>query len=154
MTRSLTLIQRQDFAQPPSKLFPFFSDARNLEVITPPWLRFEVLTPDPIRMKPGALIDYRLKWHGIPLRWQTEILEWEPPYRFVDSQRRGPYRSWVHEHKLEDYLGGTRMSDTVRYVAWGGIWLTRLFVSTDVARVFAYRRSRLESLLSRGQGDG
>ena len=81
----------------PSQVFPFFSDAFRLELITPPWLRFKVVTQPPIEMKAGAVIDYQLKLRGIPVRWQSEITVWEPSYRFVDEQRRGPYRVWVHE---------------------------------------------------------
>jgi len=72
------------------EIFPFFAEARNLEAITPPWLRFEVLTPAPVEMRRGTLIDYRLRVHGVPICWRTEIAEWEPLWRFVDVQRRGP----------------------------------------------------------------
>src|ERR1700761_1668298 len=78
--------------RPIDEVFGFFSDAYRLEMITPPWLHFHVQTPKPILMSPGRLIDYKLRLHGIPLRWRTEISEWQPPYRFVDRQLRGPYR--------------------------------------------------------------
>jgi hypothetical protein len=77
------------------EIFRFFADATNLEVLTPPWLRFCVLTPPPIRMHPGALIDYKLRVHGLPVKWRSEITAWEPPTCFVDEQRRGPYRTWI-----------------------------------------------------------
>ena len=83
---------------PLEDVFAFFGDARNLERITPDTLRFEVRTPAPIEMKRGARIDYRLKIRGVPARWQSEITVWEPPRRFVDVQRRGPYRQWHHEY--------------------------------------------------------
>lgn len=76
---------------PPKELFSFFADASNLDAITPPWLDFHIVTPPPIAMSKGALIDYRLRMHGIPLRWRTRIDAWQPPHRFVDEQLRGPY---------------------------------------------------------------
>jgi ligand-binding SRPBCC domain-containing protein len=123
--------------------FPFFADARNLQRITPPWLHFEVLTPGPIVLRPGALIDYRLKVHGFPLRWRTEITEWEPPQRFVDTQLRGPYRLWHHTHTFESRDGGTLCGDRVRYRVPGGRLVNTLFVRRDVERIFAYRRQVL-----------
>jgi ligand-binding SRPBCC domain-containing protein len=131
-------------------VFPFFADARNLQAITPPWVHFTVLTPDPIVMRPGALIDYRLRVHGFPLRWRTEITVWEPPARFVDVQRHGPYRLWEHEHGFEEHAGGTRCRDLVRYSVLGGRWVDRLFVRRDVERIFAFRQARLLALLGAG----
>jgi ligand-binding SRPBCC domain-containing protein len=93
-----TLETRLFLPRPLEIVFPFFADAGNLEILTPPWLRFEIVTPRPIAMRAGALIEYRLRLHGVPLRWQSEITAWEPPHRFVDEQRRGPYRAWIHEH--------------------------------------------------------
>ena len=90
------------------ELFPFFAEARNLETLTPSWLSFKVLTPGPVEMRPGTLIDYRLAWHGLPLRWRTIIDVWEPPHRFVDRMLKGPYRLWVHEHTFTAVDGGTR----------------------------------------------
>jgi ligand-binding SRPBCC domain-containing protein len=121
-------------------VFDFFSDARNLETLTPPWLRFEILTPAPVEMRVGARIDYRLRLHGIPVRWQSEITVWEPGCRFVDEQRRGPYRRWIHTHEFEAVPGGgTVVRDVVRYAVPGGALVNRLFVAPDVARVFDFR---------------
>lgn len=128
---------------PPEVIFDFFSDARNLEVLTPPWLHFQVLTSGPISMQVGTRIAYRLKLHGIPLRWDSEITVWEPPHRFVDVQRRGPYRRWVHEHRFAEHDGGTLASDAVTYAVFGGSLVQRLFVAPDLRKIFAYRRARL-----------
>jgi ligand-binding SRPBCC domain-containing protein len=128
---------------PIEDVFGFFADAMNLEAITPPFLRFAVLTPTPIVMRPGRLIDYRLWLHGLPLRWQSEITAWEAPYRFVDEQRRGPYRRWVHEHRFEPCAEGTRVIDRVRYEVPGGDWIHRRFVAPDLRHIFEYRAGRL-----------
>lgn len=127
-------------------VFAFFSEARNLEAITPPWLRFEVLTPAPIVMRTGTLIDYVIRVHGFPIRWRTEITEWQPPFRFVDVQLRGPYRLWHHTHSFEDRDGGTVCRDRVRYAPRGGALVQWLFVRRDVERIFAFRSERLQAL--------
>lgn len=129
------------------EIFPFFADARNLEAITPPWLGFSILTPGPIRMRRGTLIDYRLRLRGIPLRWRSEITAWEPTIRFVDEQRRGPYLLWVHEHGFEERNGGTLVTDHVRYAVPGGTLIHRLFVRRDVEAIFAFRRRKLQEIL-------
>lgn len=134
--------------RPREEVFAFFSDARNLQRITPAFLNFQVLTRGPIEMRPGALIDYRLSLRGIPLRWQTEITEWQPPLRFADIQRRGPYAEWVHSHTFEEQDEGTLVHDTVRYRLWGpGIvtrLVNRLLVAPDTTRIFAFRHQALE----------
>lgn len=134
----------------PGELFPFFADAGNLQVITPPWLDFRIVTPRPIAMQVGALIDYRLKVHGIPLRWRSEITAWEPPVRFVDEQVRGPYRRWIHEHRFESRDGGTTVVDHVRYAVLGGALVNRLFVRRDVERIFACRKKALAERFGQG----
>ncbi|ACB74397.1 SRPBCC family protein [Opitutus terrae] len=127
-----------------AQVFAFFGDALNLEVITPPWLRFNVLTPAPIEMRPGTTIAYRLRLHGLPLRWLTEITHWEPPVRFVDEQRRGPYRFWVHTHTFREQGGGTLCRDQVDYAVPGGAWVDRLFVRPQLESIFAYRERALK----------
>lgn len=127
----------------PDEVFAFFSDAGNLDLLTPPWLGFRILTPTPIEMHAGTLIDYRLRVRGIPIRWRTEITAWEPPSRFVDVQVRGPYRWWHHEHRFEACEGGTRVIDEVEYLA-PLHWLSEpLLVRRDVRRIFDYRSQQL-----------
>ncbi|MCL4179451.1 MAG: SRPBCC family protein [Verrucomicrobia bacterium] len=128
------------------EIFPFFAEARNLERITPPWLKFEVLTPAPIEIRAGTLIDYRIRVHGVPIRWRTEIAEWDPPQRFVDRQLRGPYLLWHHTHTLVERDGGTSFHDRVRYRPRGSALIHWLFVRRDVARIFQYREQRLREL--------
>lgn len=135
--------------RPVTEVFAFFSDAANLQTITPPWVNFEILTPQPIMLQTGALIDYRLRIHGLPIRWQTEITAWEPPHRFVDEQKRGPYRQWIHEHRFTARNGGTQCVDQVRYAVWGGAVINRLFVRRDVEKIFAFRRRKLEETFGR-----
>jgi len=130
-------------ARPIDEVFGFFSDARNLQTITPPWLDFQILTPGAIEVRAGLLIDYRLRVHGFPLRWQSEITAWDPPHYFVDEQRRGPYRLWVHEHRFRRSENGTVVSDEVRYAVPGGALVNRLFVRRDIERIFAFRRQKL-----------
>lgn len=142
--RTFLLTTEQWFPKPREELFEFFGDAMNLEAITPPWLRFHVETPRPIEMQPGTLIDYRLRLHLIPIRWRTEISAWEPPYRFVDRQLKGPYRLWVHEHTFEPQRGGTLARDRVEYQVPGG-WLAQtLLVRRDLRKIFAFRRQVLQ----------
>lgn len=137
--------------RPLDDVFAFFSDASNLEVITPPWLKFSVMTPVPIEMRPGTLIDYRLRFRGFPLRWRSEITAWDPPHRFSDAQVKGPYRQWIHEHTFVGQDGGTLAGDRVEYAVWGGALANALVVRRDVERIFDYRRQTLTAMF--GSGD-
>jgi ligand-binding SRPBCC domain-containing protein len=130
------------------EVFRFFSDCRNLELLTPRELEFRILTADPYPTRSGLLIDYRLKLHGIPFRWQSEITAWDPPLRFVDEQKRGPYRRWVHEHRFTEGEGGTVVSDRVDYVAPGGPLIHRWFVEPKLRRIFEYRAQQLKDALA------
>lgn len=127
----------------PEELFPFFADAGNLDSITPPWLHFHIVSPLPIVMREGTLIDYRLRVRGFPLRWRTLIKEWQPPHRFADEQIRGPYRQWIHEHTFEPFNGGTLAKDHVRYGVPFDWLLHRWFVRPDIQRIFAFRSAAL-----------
>ena len=142
-----TLKTRQWFPRPLHHVFSFFADAGNLEPITPPWLCFRIVGPTPIAMRTGCTIDYRLRLHGLPLRWQSEITVWDPPRRFVDEQRRGPYRTWVHEHEFTERDGGTEVRDFVRYAVPGGRLIDRLLVRRDLRRIFGYRANALRKIL-------
>ena len=129
-----------------AELFPFFANAQNLEVITPGWLSFKVVGQTPSEMRQGTIIDYKLRIRGIPVRWQSEITVWEPPFRFVDEQRKGPYRQWVHEHRFEEAPGGTLVKDHVRYAVLGGWLVDRLLVRRDVRAIFRFREQRMTEL--------
>lgn len=137
--------------QPLEKVFQFFSQAENLETITPPWVGFHVVSKSTDSIQKGTLIDYRLKVHGVPVRWRTEIAEWNPPHRFTDIQLKGPYQKWHHTHTFESLKGGTLIQDQVLYRLPLGV-LGRLaggaFVKKDVAQIFAYRTARVCELLS------
>jgi ligand-binding SRPBCC domain-containing protein len=128
--------------------YAFYANAHNLEALTPPWLRFSVLTPSPVEMHVGTVIDYRLRLRGVPIRWQSEIVAWEPPCRFVDVQVRGPYRRWEHEHLFAEQDGGTLVSDRVEYEAPGGRLVDRVLVRPDLERIFCFRREALVRLLA------
>jgi ligand-binding SRPBCC domain-containing protein len=128
------------------RIFAFFADPCNLDRLTPPWLHFEILTPEPIEMRAGTLLDYRLRLRGVRMRWQSEITLWQPPYKFVDRQTRGPYRLWLHAHNFRAHQGGTLVEDCVRYAVPGGSIVQRLLVAPDLERIFSYRHEVLRKL--------
>lgn len=132
--------------RPRSEVFPFFADAYNLERITPGMLNFRVLTPKPIAMKAGALIDYKLRVRGVPLRWRTRIAAWEPERMFVDEQLRGPYRRWHHTHTFEEKDGGTLCRDRVEYAYFGDVLVQSWLVKKDVERIFTFRAAALREI--------
>jgi ligand-binding SRPBCC domain-containing protein len=148
-----TLTTQVWLPRPVGEVFAFFAAVENLDTLTPPWLHFRILTPTPVQVRRGTLIEYRIRWRWLPLFWRTEITAWEPPLRFVDEQRRGPYRRWVHEHTFEEQGGGTLVRDRVEYAAPG--WLAApvveaLLVGPDVQRIFAYRQRKLEETFRAG----
>jgi ligand-binding SRPBCC domain-containing protein len=144
------LTREQILPGDPDEVFGFFADAFNLEAITPPWLRFRVLTPGPIHMAPGTLIQYRLELHRMPIRWLTRIETWVTGERFVDVQVRGPYRLWHHTHTFEAHDGGTLVRDRVRYaLPLGplGELAHRLLVRRDLERIFDFRQESVARML-------
>jgi ligand-binding SRPBCC domain-containing protein len=128
---------------PRETVFAFFSDPANLDLLTPPWLRFRIVTPPPIRMEVGALVDYRLRIRGLPVGWRSRIAVWDPPRVFVDEQVSGPYRLWHHEHGFEERDGGTLVTDRVRYAVPFDFLLHRFFVRPDIEKIFAFRADEL-----------
>jgi ligand-binding SRPBCC domain-containing protein len=151
MARVHILERSQRVELPIERAFEFYSDARNLETITPPWLGFE-LTRTPDVLREGALIGYRLELHGVPVRWKTMIRAWEPPTGFVDVQLSGPYALWEHTHTFEpDGEDAVLIGDRVRYsLPFGplGELAHPLFVRRDVERIFDYRREAVASRLA------
>lgn len=151
MTHIYELRREQLLPRAVEEVFDFFSDARNLQVLTPPWLNFKILTPGTIAMHSGTLIDYRLRWGVVPIRWRTEIRSWDPPRMFVDMQLRGPYHLWEHTHLFEPVGHHTRMIDQVRYALPCGPlgrlahWLK---VGRDLERIFDYRAEKIGEIFT------
>jgi ligand-binding SRPBCC domain-containing protein len=144
------LEREQVVRRPLGEVFEFFARADNLERITPPWLSFRVLTPGPIEMGSGARIDYRLRLHGLPVRWTSRIELWEEERRFVDEQVHGPYRLWRHLHEFEPIDRSTCVRDRVEYAlpfGWFGARLGHPVVRRDLTRIFDYRYAAVARLL-------
>lgn len=134
---------------PPDKVFPFFQDPHNLERMTPPMLQFHIEKVSGSEVKQGTHIDYTLKIRGVPAKWRTEIDEWQPPFKFVDSQVRGPYSSWRHTHEFRPFCGGTLMVDKVNYrvpLGYLGWLLGGKLVRRDVENIFSYRRKFISTM--------
>lgn len=137
--------------RPIQEVFPFFANAENLDTVTPPWLNFEILTPLPIEMKVGTIVDYRLRLHGIPIRWRSRVTEWDPPNKFTDVQIQGPYRFWKHDHFFTAEGPRTRMTDWVEYAVPGWILapiVHSLLVRRDLQKIFDYRERKFIEIFS------
>ena len=147
--RIRTLHRGQWIDRPVDEVFSFFSEACNLDHITPPWLHFRVLRRSERELRSGTLIDYKLVWRGLPLNWTSRIEEWKPPFRFVDVQLKGPCRLWHHTHNFEALDGGTLISDEVRYaVPYGppGEFFAGWLVGRDVEIIFDYRATAIAAV--------
>jgi len=144
-------IEREQFiAKPLAQVFDFFCRAETLEVLTPSFLHFAIVSPLPIAMRAGAIIEYRLRLYGVPFRWKTLIEAWDPGRRFVDAQVEGPYRLWRHTHTFEEVPGGTLMRDQVDYALPFGLLgavVHALFVRRSVERIFDYRRRQVRETM-------
>ena len=146
------LERTQIVPRPRAEVFPFFADPANLERLTPPLVGFTILTPSPIAMKPGALIDYKIKINGIPVKWRTEIAAYDPPNMFVDVQLKGPYKTWRHTHTFRDVPGGTELGDRVEYeMPFGplGTIAHALMVKRQLKTIFDYRQQVMADMFGR-----
>ncbi|MFL6310949.1 MAG: SRPBCC family protein [Terriglobales bacterium] len=140
---------QQQVSRPLEEVFEFFSRAENLEALTPPWLNFKIRGVKPLLVQQGTLIDYSLSVRGIPLRWTSEIVEWDPPHGFVDLQLRGPYKLWRHEHRFEARDGGTLISDTINFalpLGFVGRLAYKIKVQSDVQEIFAFCKKQIHAL--------
>ena len=150
--RIYTLQREQWVARPRERVFPFFAQPENLALITPPSLRFQLLTPAPVNMEKGRVIDYTIRVTGLPTRWRTLISHYDPPRCFVDEQLSGPYSFWHHTHRFEPLDGGTRLFDEVHYALPIAVTgpardlLHALYVRPTLERIFGYRQQVFQDL--------
>jgi ligand-binding SRPBCC domain-containing protein len=141
------VVRESTVDRPLEEVFAFFSKAENLNQLTPEKLHFKILTPLPIKMGKDTLIDYKIRLGGVTFKWRTEITEWEPPYRFVDVQLKGPYKVWIHEHLFKANGSGTTMIDTVDYLLKGWFLepvIHKLFVKKKLEEILDYRENKLK----------
>ena len=142
-----TAIRESVIKRPIEEVFAFFSKAENLNLLTPEKLHFKILTPLPIKMGKNTLIDYKIRLGGVTFKWRTEITEWEPPYRFVDVQLKGPYKVWIHEHLFKANGSSTIMTDKVDYLSKGWFMeplIHKLFVKKKLEEILDYRENKLK----------
>ncbi len=138
---------------PLTRVFPFFANAANLERITPPELRFQIVTPQLLPIQKNRLIEYRFRLFGISFSWLARISKWNPPYEFVDEQLRGPYKQWVHTHRFQEHDGETVIDDEVAYRLPFSLLgeITFPLACWQLRRIFAFRQEAIRNLLLPGQ---
>ncbi len=138
---------------PIDRVFDFFKKPENLDHVTPANLGFKILTPSPIPMAEGTVIDYTIRLYGIPMKWQTVITDYDPPHSFTDTQVKGPYKTWIHTHRFTPKDGGTLMADEVQYevpLGFLGDIVKAVFVQKEVEKIFAYRKKIIGDLFEKG----
>jgi len=145
--KTFEINMKQYINKPLDVVFEFFSKPENLEMITPKSLSFNILTPTPIKMEKGSLIDYTIRLFGIPIHWRTLISDYEPPFRFVDQQIKGPYTFWHHTHTFKLVEGGVEIIDEVKYslpLGWLGTLAHAIWVRKDLEKIFEYRKTVIQ----------
>jgi len=146
--KTFEINMKQYINKPLEVVFEFFSKPENLEMITPKSLSFNILTPTPIKMEKGSLIDYTIRLFGIPIHWRTLISDYEPPFRFVDQQIKGPYTFWHHTHTFRLVEGGVEIIDQVKYslpLGWLGTLAHAIWVRKDLEKIFEYRKTVIQN---------
>lgn len=147
MPKNYIFTQETFIEQPLETVFEFFSQAENLDKITPKFLKFQFITPLPIEIKENTHIDYKLHLMGVPFKWKTLISVWQPPHKFVDIQLKGPYKKWEHTHEFKEMDGGTLMTDRVEYqlpFSIFGRMAHGIFVEQQIKDIFAYRKEMMK----------
>ena len=147
---TIRLEATQWIQRPLEEVFRFFSQPENLHALTPTRMNVELLTTTPVDMRAGRQLTYRLRVKGLPIRWTSQIVRWDPPHSFRDIQLKGPYRKWDHTHRFERDGCGTRVIDDVRYSAPGPRWMERAWIRPDVRKIFQYRHRTLEGVFRAG----
>ena len=136
------------FKKSVEEIFDFFSSINNLDLITPPFLKFRILSNKNVRIQNGTIFKYRLSLHGVPIIWKSRINNWDPPYKFVDEQIMGPFLSWSHLHKFSKENEFTFIEDIVDYKVLGGFLIHELFVKKDLINIFSFRKEKLKKIFS------
>ena len=134
--------QQQCIPKPLNEVFDFFSDVKNLELLTPPLLNFKVLDKSTENIQEGTKINYKLKIHGVPAKWTSQIINWQPMNEFADVQLKGPYAKWYHRHLFRPLAGGVLLEDKVVYrlpFSRIGGNLLHWFILMDIKTIFSYR---------------
>jgi ligand-binding SRPBCC domain-containing protein len=146
--KTFEINMKQYINKPLDVVFQFFSKPENLEMITPKSLSFNILTPIPIRMEKGSLIDYTIRLFGIPIHWRSLISDYEPPFRFVDQQIKGPYTFWHHTHTFQAVEGGVEIIDKIKYslpMGWLGTLVHSIWVRKDLEKIFEHRKTVIQN---------